>query len=185
MKNYFINRDDAFVMLIDMQEKLMAAMKDKVQIDLKKNCEIILRTANEYSIPVIVTEQYRRGLGATIHELQEIIEGAENLEKSYFDCTKDCDINQSIEKAGRKTAILMGIESHICVLQTALSLLQKGMDVIIASDAVASRHKRDWETGLRLLNEAGAGIYPTETIAFMLLEKAGTPEFKKISPLFK
>jgi len=185
MKNYFIDRNDAFVMLIDVQEKLIAAMKDKIEEDLKKNCEIILQTAKEYNIPVIVTEQYRRGLGNTVHELQDVIQGSDNLEKTFFNCTKDCNIDTKIDSMDKKTAILMGIESHICVLQTALSLLQKGMNVIIASDAVASRRKKDWEMALRVLEDAGAIIYPTETISFMILEKAGTPEFKKISPLFK
>ena len=88
-------------------------------------------------------------------------------------------------RAGRRTFILTGIETHVCVFQTALSLLRKGYRVVVASDAVASRRKHDWEYALRALAGAGALVYPTETISFMLLEKAGTGEFKKLSPLFK
>jgi hypothetical protein len=185
MSKYFIQRDDAFLLVVDIQKNLFNAMKEKVQEILKKNAIILLNTALKMSIPVIVSEQYRKGLGLTIGELQDYISDEDNYEKIHFDCTKDKDLFEAIEKKGKKTAIITGIESHICVFQTAISLLERGYRVVIASDAVASRRKHDWLQALSMLEKAGALVYPTETIAFMLLEKAGTPEFKYLSPLFK
>lgn len=185
MDRFSINRDDALLLLIDMQEKLFRVMDPKIQGMLKKNCNILLETAAEFRIPVIVTEQYRKGLGETIPELAESCNEAPNLEKFYFDCMKDEEINKSVTSTGKKTAILTGIESHICVFQTALSLLASGYKVIIANDAVGSRRKGDWRAAMDALAQAGAVIYPAETIAFMIIEKAGTPGFKALSPLFR
>ncbi len=185
MKDYTINNDDALLLMIDIQEKLFQAMESNDQILLKKNAAILIKTAAEFNIPLIITEQYRKGLGETIPELKQLTGESLNLEKIHFDCMKNEEIKKEIMKSVNKTIIITGIEAHICVFQTALSLLSEGMKVVIASDGVASRRKHDCKAALRILSEAGALIYPTETIAFMLLEKAGTPEFKKLSPLFK
>lgn len=185
MERFIINRDDAFLMMIDMQEKLFRVMETKVQETLKKNCGILVRTAQEFKLPIIVTEQYRKGLGETIPDLAELCKAAPNLEKLFFDCMKDDEINKTVTSTGKKTAILTGIESHICVFQTALSLLASGYKVVIANDAVGSRRTGDWKAAMKALAAAGAAIYPAETIAFMIIEKAGTPEFKALSPLFR
>lgn len=171
--------------MIDIQERLFQAMENREQISLKKNCAILINTAREFKIPMIVTEQYRKGLGETIPELKELSQDSPNFEKIYFDCMKDEQIKNAVIKTDRKTVIITGIESHICVFQTALSLISIGRKVVIASDGVASRRDEDCKAALRILSQAGALIYPSETIAFMILEKAGTPEFKKLSPLFK
>ena len=185
MSKYFINREETFLLLIDVQEKLFNAMKEKVQGILEKNASILLNSAAEMGIPVIASEQYRKGLGLTIPGLRNFIPEEDNHEKLYFDCTRDTSLLEAIEKKGKKTAVIAGIESHICVFQTALSLIDRGYNIVIASDAVASRRKNDWLQALSILDKAGALVYPTETIVFMLLEKAGTPEFKNLSPLFK
>lgn len=185
MKDFTINSTDSLLLIVDIQERLFAAMESGTQTLLKKNSSILINTAVEFNIPLIITEQYRKGLGETIPELKSIAENSMNLEKIHFDCMKDTEIKKAIIDSRRKTVIITGIESHICVFQTALSLLYAGLKVVIASDAVSSRRKQDCKTALRVLSEAGALVYPTETIAFMILEKAGTPEFKKLSPLFK
>lgn len=185
MGKFSIDRDNTFLMMIDMQEKLFRVMDPKVQEMLKKNCNILLKTASEFKLPLIVTEQYRKGLGETIPELAASCDGAPNLEKFFFDCMKDDEINKTVTSSGRRTAILSGIESHICVFQTALTLLESGYRVVVANDAVGSRRKGDWKAAMKALSEAGAVIYPTETIAFMIIEKAGTPGFKALSPLFR
>lgn len=185
MKDFTINSQDSLLLIIDIQERLFNAMDNDSQNLLKKNPAILIKTADEFNIPIIVTEQYRKGLGETIPELKSLTENSLNLEKLHFDCTKDEAIKTSIIKTGKKTIIITGIESHICVFQTALSLIAEGFKVVISSDGVSSRRKEDRKSALKILSEAGALVYPTETIAFMLLEKAGTPEFKKLSPLFK
>lgn len=185
MKDFMINSSDSLHLVIDLQEKLFKAMPAQVQDNLKKNCAILLKTSKEFNIPVIISEQYRKGLGETIPELKEIADGDLNLEKIYFNCMKDDEIKKAVTESGKKTVIISGIESHICVLQTTLSLIETDFKVVIASDGVASRRKEDWRSALKILSEAGALVYPTETIAFMILEKSGTPAFKKLSPLFK
>lgn len=185
MSRFEIKQEDSLFLMIDIQERLFAAMQPDIQEMLKKNSAILLKTADELKIPVVVTEQYRKGLGTTIPELASLCGEAPNLEKLFFNCMKDDTINREIKKIGRKTVIIAGIESHICVFQTALTLIDTGYNVVIASDAVGSRRKHDWKTAIKALAKAGAAIYPTETISFMLIEKAGTPEFKALSPLFK
>lgn len=185
MSRFEIRREDTLLLMIDMQERLFIAMQEKIQEILKKNSAILLKTAGEMKIPVIVTEQYRKGLGTTIPELSSLCGGSPNLEKLFFNCIKDDAIKQEITKSGKKSVIITGIESHICVFQTALTLLDMNYNVVIASDGVASRRKHDWKTAMKALSKAGALVLPTETIAFMLIEKAGTPEFKALSPLFR
>lgn len=185
MSRFEIRREDTLLLMIDMQERLFIAMQEKIQEMLKKNSAILLKTAGEMKIPVIVTEQYRKGLGTTIPELSSLCGGSPNLEKLFFNCIKDDAIKQEITKSGKKSVIITGIESHICVFQTALTLLDMNYNVVIASDGVASRRKHDWKTAMKALSKAGALVLPTETIAFMLIEKAGTPEFKALSPLFR
>ncbi|MCP4137928.1 MAG: isochorismatase family protein [bacterium] len=186
---FTLTPNDTALVIIDIQERLFGAMKPKIQEVVTKNTGILIEISKLYNMPIIVTEQYRKGLGPTISELQEKTNGSEPLEKLYFDCMKDSSINnhinETITKSGKKSIILTGIETHVCVFQTALSLLEKDFRVTIAADAVASRRKHDWKFALESLRQAGVNIYPTETIAFMLLEKAGTPEFKKMAPLFK
>ncbi len=182
---FVLKRDDTALMVIDIQEKLAAAMKEKIMEQVVKNTAILIETAKTFGMPLVVSEQYRKGLGATLPPLQEKIAGCDVMEKLYFDCTRDEALDKKIASVGRKTFVITGIETHVCVFQTALSLLGRGYRVAVASDAVASRRKHDWEYSLRALARAGAVIYPAETISFMLLEKAGTPEFKKLSPLFK
>lgn len=183
--DFMLKRDETALIVIDIQERLAAAMNEKIMEQVVRNTAILVETAKTFGMPLVVSEQYRKGLGQTLPALQEKIAGCEVLEKLHFDCTRDEALGRKIASAGRKTCIITGIETHVCVFQTALSLLGGGYRVVVASDAVASRRKHDWKYSLRALGRAGAVIYPTETISFMLLEKAGTAEFKKLSPLFK
>jgi len=185
MSNFMINKNDSLLLIIDIQDKLFKAMESDSQSMVKRNCAILIKAANEFNIPIIVTEQYRKGLGETIPELKDILSNAKFFEKIFFDAIKDDEIKKAVKDSAKKTVIITGMETHICVFQTALSLLTSEYNVVIASDGVSSRRKDDKNAALDMLKEAGALIYPTETIAFMLLEQAGTPEFKKLSPLFK
>jgi len=185
LSRYYPERDDTLLLIIDIQERLFSVMDEDVQETVTKNTGILTELSLLYDIPIIVTEQYPVGLGHTVTEVLDRTIDAEPLEKLYFDCTRDDGIMKAIEDAGKKTVLVTGIETHVCVFQTVLSLLKRGYNVIIASDAVASRRKHDWKTALQTLREAGALVYPTESIAFLMLEIAGTQEFKRISPLFK
>ena len=184
-EKFELTRAGSALVVIDIQERLAAAMDPKVMGDVVKNAGILIETAKVFAMPIVVSEQYRKGLGPTLPAVRERLGGISALEKLHFDCVRDDSLGAALAGAGRNTFIVAGIETHVCVFQTALSLLGKGYRVVVASDAVASRRKHDWEYSLRALSEAGALVYPTETVSFMLMEKAGTPEFKKLAPLFK
>lgn len=173
------------LLVIDIQEKLIKAIPDKVADRLIANTEMLIEAASLFSMPVMVSEQYRKGLGQTVEKLFTSININEIHDKTFFNCMYDENIKRHIESVDRKNVIVTGIEAHVCVFQTVISLLYAGKNVIVISDAVASRKKENWKTALDEMARAGAKIYPAETAAFILLEKAGTPEFKSLSPLFK
>ena len=182
---YLIKRDDTMLLVVDVQERLLKAVLDKAGAGLISNIKILLETARLFDMPVIVTEQYRKGLGPTVEGLIDLVDKDSIHDKIYFNCMFDEAIKKDIESKGRNNVIITGIETHVCVFQTAMSLLDSGKNVIVVSDAVASRKKENWKFALEGMARAGAKIYPAETAAFILLEKAGTPEFKTLSPFFK
>ncbi len=185
MNNFKIDSNDSILLVIDIQERLHAAMNPEIQKLVEKNTDILIKTAAAFNMPVVVSEQYRKGLGQTIPALHENLQNADNVEKLSFDCMKEAELKESLVSKNRKTVIITGMEAHICVMQTALSLIESGFKVVIASDAVCSRRKHDWKISLKAMQAAGAYVYPSESISFMIIEKAGTPEFKQLSPLFK
>ncbi len=185
MKNYFIDKNDTALLVIDIQEKLFDTMNEKIRLSMVKNSSIIIETCSVFSIPVIVTEQYRKGLGPTISAIHDKTGYSPIFDKTTFDCMKNENIHDAVKALHKKTIILCGIESHICVFQTALSLLNLRYKVVIAADAVMSRRKSDWSFAMKALEEAGALVYPTESIAFMIMEDSAAPEFKKLAPLFR
>lgn len=181
----FLNKADCFLMIVDIQERLHVAMEQEIKDTYVKNGIILIRTARALDMPLIVSEQYPRGLGKTIPEVAEPLEGIPAMEKLSFSCMRDDAMKRAVHDTGRKTAIIAGIETHVCVMQTALDLMDAGFRVVIAPDAVCSRRAADRVTALDAMARLGVLVYPTETIAFMLMERAGTPEFKILSPLFR
>lgn len=182
---FYITPDNTALFIIDIQDSLFNSMEYEMRKKVAKNVGILIELAKQYSLPILLTEQYRKGLGSTIKELMERLQGVVAYDKLTFDCMKDDRIREQVNRIKRSNIILCGIESHICVLTTALSLLKENYNVIIASDAVCSRRGHEWDMAIQALRQAGSIVYPTETIAFMMLEKAGTERFKKLSPLFK
>jgi nicotinamidase-related amidase len=185
MNNFFIRPDDTALLVIDIQERLFNAMEEGLKPALIKNNAILIKTAQSFGMPVVVSEQYPKGLGPIITEMAELLTGVPKLEKLCFSCFRDEALRKAIVDASKKNIIITGIETHVCVLQTVLDLLNAGFNPVVASDAVLSRNASDRIAATNAMRDAGAVIYPTETISFMLLEKAGTPVFKQISPLFK
>jgi len=185
MRRFILRPEDACVLVIDMQEKLFRAMEVESRNLVLKNTDILVETAHAFSIPLIITEQYPKGIGPTLEELKKKTPDETPIEKTHFNCLGEEAIATRIDDSGRNTIILCGMETHICVLATAMHLLEQGRNVVIASNAVCSRRKHDWETALAAMASAGAVIYPVETIVFMLIGKAGTEQFKALSPLVK
>lgn len=185
MNRYLLRAEDCMLLVIDIQDRLYQAMEKGFRETFLKNSLILLEAAKVLDMPVVVSEQYPGGLGPTLDEVKGRIEGVPRFEKMSFSCCRDRALKDRIDAPARKTVIVCGIETHVCVFQTVMDLLMAGYRVVVADDAVCSRRAHDRSTALFEMGRAGARIYSTEMIAFMLLERAGTPRFKQLSPLFK
>lgn len=182
MKNFRLKREDSLVLVVDIQERLVPAMKDKK--DIIEKARILLEAAKNMNIDIIASEQYPRGLGSTIEEVKEYIEDENIFSKIEFSACID-PVKSYLEKSAKKNIILLGMETHVCVYQTTRDLLEEGYNVFIVKDAVGSRTEDNMKNGLDLLKEMGAVITNTETVLFDLLKEAGTDEFKMVSKLIK
>jgi len=179
------DRKEAVLIIVDVQDALMKQMDQAVGKKVVRNIQTLLAFAKEMAIPVLITEQYPKGLGKTVPEIKTELEGIVPIEKLSFSCCGVKMFNEKLDQSGRKQVILTGIETHVCVLQTADELIQKGYPVHAVADAICSRRKLDWEIGLRWMEKRGAMISTTEIIAFRLLKEAGTEEFRRLSKLLK
>jgi len=191
MKPKRINKDDAVLAVIDFQEKLMPAMKDSETLGatvarMIKGCRIM-------NVPIVVTQQYTKGLGETVPVIKEALEqeadglgnGYALVEKTSFSCCGEPAFLEAIGKTGKKTVLITGIESHICVQQTVLDLLEAGYDVFLINDCVASRNNNDKKYAQRRMSDAGAVGTTYEAVLFEMCRSAKAPEFKAISALVK
>lgn len=185
MPKFIFKPEETLLLVIDIQERLHNAMDPEFKTAYIQNSGILIRTAAAFALPIVVSEQYPRGLGPTIPEIDALLKDTPRIEKLYFSCWREETVRSAIERTGRTIVIVIGIETHVCVLQTVMDLLQAGYHPVVATDAVCSRFASDRLTAIDAMAAAGAVAYSTESIAFMLLEQAGTPTFKQISPLFK
>ncbi|NTV50774.1 MAG: hydrolase [Geobacteraceae bacterium] len=183
--SFFLERDKAVLVVIDVQEKLCIAMDEVVLKQLVKNVGIMLDSAAELNIPVLITEQYVKGLGTTLPELKEKAPLASYYEKMTFSCCGSAEFVDAIKSSGKTQVIITGMETHVCVLQTVIELRDAGLDVHVVKDAVMSRSKQNWQTALQAMTLAGAIPTCTESALFQLLKVAGTDEFKKLSKLVR
>lgn len=182
----FIQRENVSLVVIDMQERLMNAIPQRNRESIIKNAELLIEAAKTFGVPVTVTEQYPKGLGPTVPEIRDCVgDGFKPIEKVVFSCARSPEFRSTIEGTARREALICGIETHVCVLQTAIDMINDGYVVYVPADAVASRRELDWEKGISLLERAGAVVGTTEAFIFQLLERAGTEEFKTISRLLK
>ena len=186
MDRFSINAADSVLILIDIQTNLAAAMKKEIFQTTEKNINVLISACKTLGIPMIMTEQYRKGLGPTVKSVQDNLGPLfQPVEKLSFSCCANSAFRNSLEKLKKKYCLIAGIESHVCVLQTALELVKQDYYVHVVSDAVCSRFRNDWQQTLDLLRQAGAVVSTTEIAVFQLLKEAGTADFKTISPLFK
>lgn len=183
--SFFLERDKAVLVVIDVQEKLCVAMDEIVLKQLVKNIGILLDSAAELNIPVVVTEQYVKGLGATVPELKGKAALAPCYEKMAFSCCGSTEFVAALKATGRTQVIVVGMETHVCVLQTVIELRDSGLNVHVVKDAVMSRSKQNWQTAIQAMVLAGAIPTCTESVLFQLLKIAGTDEFKKLSKLVR
>ncbi len=176
----------SLLVVIDVQERLCAAMDQGVLAQLTRNAGILLESAKELAVPVIITEQYVKGLGPTLTELKEKAPADVPChEKMTFSCCGNEGFIAQLRKSGRTQVIVCGMETHVCVLQTVIELLDEGFDVHIVKDAVMSRTSDNRQTAIEAMVLAGAVPTCAEAVVFQLLKIAGTESFKKLSKLVK
>jgi nicotinamidase-related amidase len=186
IKNRFtLDPSQSLLVVIDVQEKLCAAMNPEVLAQLVRNAGILLDGAAELSVPVVFTEQYVKGLGPTLGELKERVPAASCHEKLTFSCCGNEAFVQQIKESGRKQIVICGMETHVCVLQTVIDLLGDGFNVHLVKDAVMSRSNDNRQTAIEAMVQAGAVPTSTESVVFQWLKVAGTDSFKKLSRLVK
>ncbi len=174
------------LLVIDVQERLAPVMHDMKA--MTKQCVILMEAACHLNIPLMISEQYRKGLGATLPALRDQAQNAPIMEKMHFSCLDDAAMCAHLEdkaQAGRNQFVLTGIEAHICVAQTALDLREAGHQTYVVADAVTARKPRSVEIALDRLRGQGVEVITTEMALFEWLHQSGTDDFKKVSKLIK
>ncbi len=179
LEKFFLDRDDSVLVVVDIQERLARVMEERETV--VNNCLHLIELATLHSIPVVLTEQYPKGLGPTLPEIADALGDTGPVEKITFSCCGEAGFLEKIRSSERRKVILTGMETHVCVLQTALDLMKDGYTVHMVEDAVTSRRKENKETALRFLRDAGCVVTCTETVLFQILERAGTDEFRAIA----
>lgn len=177
-----VTPENAVLMVIDVQEKLFPHLDH--ECEFLKSLLKMVRGAQIMGVPIIATEQYPKGLGKTVEPLRITLgEGTKYWEKTSFSCAANSALQKCMEEVQKEQIILVGIEAHICVLQTAKDLLRQGKQVIIVNDAITSRSIYDFSTAIAEMRDMGARITSTETLLFEILGDAQSPSFKAISQL--
>lgn len=182
LDKFTLRKEETLLLIIDIQERLVAAMSYKDKII--KNTEILLKATTLMDIPIIITEQYPKGLGSTVKELSDGREFYAKVEKTQFSACIDA-LKTSLQNLGRKKIMVVGMETHVCVFQTVRDLLKEGYEVYLVNDGVTSRTKEDHINGIDLMKQMGAVIVNTEVVLFDLLKNSNVAEFKTISKMIK
>jgi nicotinamidase-related amidase len=175
------------LLVVDVQERLAAAMPEARMEALIRNAGILLDAAAHLGVTVLATEQYPKGLGPTVIPLIPKLQAARAapVAKTTFDACGDVGISRPLAALAPRAVIVVGMETHVCVFQTVRELVRRGYEVHVPIDAVASRTEENRAAGLALCERAGALATTTETVVFDLLERAGTEAFKVVSKLVK
>jgi len=173
------------LIVVDIQEKLLPPIFQKEQF--VRNAQLLIRLVDILKIPTLMTTQYAKGLGQTVPEIASLMPETPAIDKQMFSCFGS-DVFCSLLKrlpGNRNTVLLCGMESHICVMQTALGALREGYVVHVASDAVSSRTEWNWKIGLERMRAAGAVISSAEMMIYELLRSSGAPAFREMLPYLK
>jgi nicotinamidase-related amidase len=177
--------EHSVLIAVDIQEKLLPPIFEKDR--LVKNSQLLIRLAGLLDIPVIVSTQYAKGLGGTVPQIASLVPTTSAIDKTMFSCFGSDVFCATMKRlpGNRTTVLLCGMESHICVTQTALAALRDGYLVHVASDAVSSRTEWNWKIGLDRMRDAGAVISSAEMMMYELLRSSSAPAFKELLPFLK
>lgn len=177
-----LNKEQSCLILVDVQEKL--APKIHQSEAMLSRCQSMLELAEALSIPILACEQYPKGLGETVKSLRSYIKPQPPIPKTQFSCWRDAHFQKALQVLGKKQVVVIGIETHVCVLQTSLDLLQAGYEVFVVVDAVGTRHPLENKYGLKRLRQAKAELLTGEMVFFEWIGESGTPLFKSLSKQF-
>lgn len=183
-EKFWLNTEKAVLVVIDVQEKLAPAMNQDLYRQLLLHTGLLIEGFKALNLPIIATEQYSKGLGSTVAELDGATEQY-RIEKMAFSCCGETSFMAALESTGARQVVIVGMESHVCVLQTTLDLLDRGYIVHLVRDAVSSRFSGDYETAISVAAQAGAVVTTTETALFQLVNSAGNAGFKVVSKLVR
>ena len=178
-----IKPDQSCLIVIDVQERLVPAMQAPARVI--RNTQTLMTAAKKLAIPILLTEQYPKGLGHIVPELRELAKAGTVIKKMHFSCMNEKPFAARFKALGRRQAVIVGMEAHICVMQTGVDLMEQGYEIFVVTDATSSRTPESEKACLDRLGAAGAGIVTTEMVVFEWLGRAGTPEFKELLSMIK
>lgn len=185
-----VRSEDAVLVIIDVQERLAAAMDQRDEVLAK--CVMLAKAAVLAGMPIVVTRQYPKGLGETLPELQSVLLAlasgggrVQSVDKAAFCCAEEHAFMDALAATGRSQVVIAGMETHICVAQTALALHEMGRDVQVVADACCSRRPADHEIALDRSRAAGVSVTTTESVMYEAIGVAGTDEFKRLLAIVK
>ncbi len=178
-----IQADRSCLLIVDVQLGLAPVMAEPRRV--YRGCALLMRAAVRLGLPLVVSEQYPKGLGATVGELAELAPEGSVMEKLHFSCAADPAMRQRFDGFGRPQVVIAGIEAHVCVLQSALGFRQAGFEPVVVADACGSRTEANHQVAMARLAANGVEVATVEMVVFEWLHKAGTPEFKDLSALVK
>jgi nicotinamidase-related amidase len=178
-----IEKDDAVLVVVDIQERLFPHIYEYET--LENNCNILISGMKILDVPIIVTEQYSKGLGSTIQSIRTSLGAIEPIEKISFSCCREASFLTALENLEKKIIMICGVESHVCVMQTGLDLNDRGYQTVLIEDCVSSRKPNDKFHAVERMRQAGLIVSTYEAVLFELCQVAGTEQFKAISKIVK
>ncbi len=177
-----INSENSCLLVVYIQEKLISGIHQSEKFI--ENCQWLIKAAQLFDIPVMASEQYPRGIGPTVSALRDLIPEDCIQDKIIFSCADSPECLAMIEQKKRNQVVIVGMESHVCILQTALRLNELGKEVFVVADAISSRDPLDIELAIARMSKAGIHIVSREMVAFEWLRGSGAPQFKTFSKEF-
>jgi nicotinamidase-related amidase len=179
-----LDAEKAVLVVIDVQERLVPAMPEDIYLRLRNTVAMLVEVAGLLGIPVVTTEQYPKGIGHTVPELAAACNETV-IEKVSFGCCGEPTFLKALKNTGRTQVLITGMEAHVCVYQTVLGLLEDGYYVHLIRDAICSRNKTDYLTGVANAGQAGAVVTTAETVMFQILQESTHEQFRAVSKLVK
>jgi nicotinamidase-related amidase len=183
-----LSRGRTALLVVDVQERLAAAMPDETRAAVIRNANVLIEAAKRFALPIVVSQQYPKGLGPTVSPIEDGLRDAANVhrfDKLEFSAAATPELSALAPRLKRDQWLVTGMEAHVCVYQTVRGLVDRGYQAHVVADAVSSRTEENWQIGLNLAERAGGIITSTEVAVFDLLGRAGTDDFKTLSKLIK